>query len=112
MANAKITVNDTGTGAISITVDPEPFNISGTSADFDFEWTLDTSTASAGWTFASKGIDIKGPASVFKDRGPSTDKKTHGWKRKSIDNVKYKYTIKVENADGTTLTWDPHVVNN
>jgi len=109
MIAVKVTLTASATG-ISISVDKEPIQLGG---DPDIEWTLDDASYAAGWTFASRGIDIKAPSTAFKNKKGSANGKKHGWKSVNSDGNKYKYTINLENLDsGTQLTWDPFIVNN
>jgi hypothetical protein len=96
---------------ISIAVDQEPVNLAA-SGDPDVEWSLDAASYSLGWRFANKGVDIKAPASVFKNNNGSSNGKKHGWTSLHFDGKTYKYTINVENpTNGAALTWDPTIKN-
>jgi len=117
MPTVQITLTATVTGSktvMSISADPEKLDLAHEGDQVDIDWTLDNTNA-AGWTFAAQGIDIKGHGSKFSDHGGSGGGKKHGWRRNARDghNKTYKYAINVENAtNGTTLSWDPFIVNN
>jgi hypothetical protein len=110
MVAVKVTLTFSATG-ISISVDQEPVNLAA-SGDHDVEWTLDDTSYGLGWTFASHGIDIKAPATVFKNKKGSGNGKKHGWKSLTFDGARYRYTINLENLDtGAQLIWDPTIMN-
>jgi len=116
MPTVQITLKETQTGKkkeILISVDPERLDLTDELEEVDIEWALDNTNA-AGWTFATQGIDIKGHFGKFSDKGGSGGGKKHGWKRKNRElNKTHKYSINLQNATaGTTLTWDPFIVNN
>jgi hypothetical protein len=96
---------------ITVTVSDEPVPLRA-KGDPDVEWTLDDTSYNLGWRFASHGIDIKAPPTVFKNKKGSGNGKKHGWKSMTFDNVTYRYTINLENLDtGDQLTWDPTIMN-
>jgi hypothetical protein len=97
---------------LAISVDPEPLDLGDQAEVVDIDWVLDNAGAPS-WTFATKGIDFKGPGVHFSDNHGSAAGKKHGWKRKKRNNRKFVYTINVvDAADGATLQWDPRVINN
>jgi len=97
---------------LSISVHPEPLDLTGEDEDVDIDWVLDNSGAPL-WTFASNGISIKSHGVHFADNGGSVNRKHHGWKRKKRKNKKFVYTINLENvADEATAQWDPRIINN
>jgi hypothetical protein len=98
---------------LAISVDPEPLDLGNQGEEVvDIDWVLDNSGAPS-WTFATKGIDFKGPGVHFSDNHGSAGGKKHGWKRKKRNNKKFVYTINVvDTPDGNTLSWDPRVINN
>jgi hypothetical protein len=118
MPNVHVTISEViATGSkkktLTISVDPEPLDlVHETELEVDIDWILDNSAAPL-WTFAADGIVIKGHGVHFSDNNGSGFGKKHGWKRKKRNNKKFVYTINLENlADGTTLSWDPRVINN
>jgi hypothetical protein len=118
MPTVYVVITETTTGdknEFSIQVDPFTLTITSGSETLDIDWELDA-TRAPGWEFARNGVDIKGHGSKFSDRGKASGKK-YGWTRRSKESPgttkKYKYSINLENtAAGTTLAWDPYIVNN
>lgn len=118
MPNVHVTISEViATGSkkktLTISVDPEPLDLAHeTELEVDIDWILDN-TAAPLWTFAADGIVIKGHGVYFSDNNGSGYGKKYGWKRKKRNNKQFVYTINLENlADGTTLSWDPRVINN
>jgi hypothetical protein len=114
MADITITLTETSTmghKTVSITVDPETFNVNSKATEVEIEWEVNV-TGAPGWAFADKGIEIKGPQAIFKRTHGHAGDTTHRWKRKARDSQTYKYTIRLEKDDETTLTLDPFIFNN
>jgi hypothetical protein len=111
MVTVTVALTFPSNGAITITVDPEPVPL-GSSGDRDIEWILDDTTYGLGWRFASRGVEVKAPKTVFKNKHGSGNGKKHGWKSLTHDNQTYKYSINLENPDTEDqLTWDPTIMN-
>jgi len=97
---------------LTISVNPEPLDLTLEEDEVDVEWVLDNSGA-PNWTFASNGISIKSHGIHFGDNGGTVNRKHHGWKRKKRNNKKFVYTINLEDlADEAKASWDPRIINN
>jgi hypothetical protein len=97
---------------LTISVKPEPLDLTLEADEVDVDWVLDNSGA-PNWTFASNGISIKSHGVHFGDNGAAANGKHHGWKRKKRNHKKFYYTINLEDiADDATASWDPRIINN
>jgi hypothetical protein len=96
---------------VSITVDPEPLDLSNVDDDVDIEWNL----GGLATAVFDRGIKIKQPGNRFSET-PKSDK-THKWKRKGPGEhrKKYSYTIsiidKTNPMDPITYELDPTIRN-